>query len=142
MSVSDNAALAQSIYENFNKGDFDGSLAAATEDIEVVLIPFGLTFNGHAGFRDFMGGFKTAFPDLTITLLSQVVTEDRVVNECSWTGTHTGPLASPTGEIPPTGKRVAGAVFCEVWEIRDGKVAVLRNYQDVSTWLRQLGLVT
>jgi hypothetical protein len=70
-----------------------------------------------------------------------VVTEDQVVNECRWRGTHTGPLQSPAGEIPPTGKTVEDAVFCEVWGIKDGQLATLRNYQDVSSWLRQLGLV-
>ncbi len=80
-------------------------------------------------------------PDLTVTITNQVVTDDQVVNECVWRGTHTGPLQSPAGEIPPTGKPVTGGRFCEVWEIQGGQIARLRNYQDVSTWLRQLGLV-
>src|SRR5439155_25479150 len=113
----------------------------ANEDVEVVLIPFGQTFHGREGFRQFMAGFKQAFPDLAVTVTNQVASEDQVVNEFRWRGTHTGPLMSPQGEIPPTGKPVEGAVVCEVLGIRNGKVASLRNYQDVSTWLRQLGLV-
>ena len=89
-----------------------------------------------------MTGFERAFPDLNITVDNQVATDDMVVNECSWTGTHTGPLASPAGDIPPTGKKVSGARFCEVWKIKDGKLKSLTNYQDMATWLRQLGLVS
>lgn len=141
MSAQDNKKMAQQLYEAFNKQDFDSCLAMATDDVEVVLIPFDQTFHGHAGFKEFMGGFKNAFPDLKVTLTNQVTTDDQVVNECSWTGTHTGPLMSPAGEIPPTGKKVEGAQFCEVWGIKNDKLASLHNYQDVSSWLRQLGLV-
>ena len=34
-----------------------------------------------------------------------------------------------------------GARFCEVWTMRGHEIEKLVNYQDVSTWLRQLGLV-
>jgi steroid delta-isomerase-like uncharacterized protein len=90
----------------------------------------------------FMKSFKDAFPDIHITVTNQVASDDQVVNECTWSGTHSGPLASPDGEIPPTGKQVSGAQFCEVWRITDGKIARLVNYQDVATWLRQLGLMS
>lgn len=141
MSAPENAARARKLYDAFNQHDFERCLAQATEDIEVVLIPFGQTFQGHAGFREFMDSFKTAFPDLTVTVTNQVATEDQVVNECTWQGTHTGPLMSPAGEISPTGKTVTGAQFCEVWGLKGGKVASLHNYQDVSSWLRQPSLV-
>lgn len=142
MSAQDNAALARKLYDAFNNQNLDACLALATEDIEVVLVPFGQTFNGKAGFREFMTGFAQAFPDLTITVTNQIATEDQVVSECNWRGTNTGPLMSPQGEIPATGKTVEGAAFCEVWGIKNGQVASLRNYQDVATWLRQLGLVS
>ena len=106
-----------------------------------MLVPYGRTFRSHAGFREFMDSFKTAFPDLTVTVTNQVATDEQVVNECTWQGTHTGPLMSLAGEIPPTGKTVTGAQFCEVWRLKGGKMASLHNYQDVSRWLRQLGLV-
>ncbi|HMR63918.1 MAG TPA: ester cyclase [Anaerolineae bacterium] len=141
MNADDNAAVARRLYEAFNRQDFDRCLALAREDIEVVLTPFDQTFHGHAGFKKFMAIFKTAFPDLTVTVTHQITTADQVVSECHWRGTHTGPLVSPAGEIPATGKTVVKAVFCEVWGLKNGKVANLRNYQDVSSWLRQLGLV-
>jgi hypothetical protein len=62
--------------------------------------------------------------------------------EIRLTGTHTGPLQSPTGEeIPPTNKRVEvkGAVFARLNE--RGEIVEERRYYDVGTMLRQLGLV-
>jgi steroid delta-isomerase-like uncharacterized protein len=141
MAAQDNAALARRLYEAFNRGDLAAAAALATDDIAVDLVPFGLTTQGQEAFRDrFMGGFKRAFPDLTITVVNQVATDDQVVSECTWRGTHAGPLATPSGDIPPTNKAVEGGRFCEVWRIRDGRVASLTNYQDAATWLRQLGL--
>lgn len=139
--AQDNATLARRVYEMFSNDDFDGVLALASEDVEVVFVPAGQTFRGHEGFTQFMKSFKTAFPDIRLTVTNQVATEDHVVTEFIASGTHTGPLLSPAGEIPPTGKRAEWPV-CEVWQTRDGKVISLRNYQDLATMLRQLGIVS
>lgn len=141
MSAKENAALAQKIYQLFSDNRFDEVMPLATEDMEVVLVPFGQTFRGPEGFRNFMMGFKSAFPDITINqVVSQIATDDAVVSEFTARGTHTGPLMTPAGEVPPTGRTVDFTV-CEVWQIRDGKVASLHNYQDAAGLMRQLGLL-
>jgi steroid delta-isomerase-like uncharacterized protein len=141
MGAKENADLAVEIYQLFNTGRLDEAAGYATDDMDIQLLPFGQTFSGPDGFRDFMNGFKGGFPDIKITVVNQVADDDQVVSECRWSGTHDGPLQAPTGEIAPTGQAVSDARFCEVWRIRDGKVASLTNYQDAATWLRQLGLV-
>ena len=58
------------------------------------------------------------------------------------TGTHTGPLETPTGdEVPPTNKRVdlKGGAFVRLNE--RGEIVEERRYYDVGTILRQLGIV-
>lgn len=132
--------LATEIYNRFTNNDFDGVLALATDDWVGVAHHVGMTFNGKEGFLQFMQGFKATFPDCTIILKNQVITPDQVVNEFDWTGTHTGPLMTPSGAVPPTGKMVRSAA-CEVWGIRDGKLASIQNYQDGTTILAQLGLL-
>jgi len=139
MSAQDNKALAQRIYQLFSSNRFDEVLSLTTEDVEVVMIPFGQTHHSRAGFSDFMKGFKDAFPDLQINVTNQVASEDQVVSEFTARGTHTGILMTPAGAVPPTGRTVDFTV-CEVWRLRDGKLAVLRNYQDAASLLRQLGL--
>lgn len=140
MSAHDNAALANRLYGLFNEGRLDEASRLAAAPIVVDVVPFGMTFEGPDGFLQFMQGFKTAFPDLTITVTAQVAGDEHVVSECSWEGTHRGPLETPAGAVPATGKRVTGARFCEVWRMEGGQILRLTNYQDVSSWLRQLGL--
>lgn len=139
MSAQDNMALSKKIYQLFSNNQFDNALALATEDVEIVLTPFGQTFHGHEGFSNFMQGFKGAFPDLQINITHQVATENEVVSEFTARGTQTGPMLTPAGEIPPTGRTV-DFIVCEVWSVKNGKVASIRNYQDAASIMRQLGL--
>lgn len=76
-----------------------------------------------------------------IAVTNQVASGDQVASECRFTGTHTGPLVTPQGEVPPTGRTV-DITICEVWTINNGKLASLRNYQDqdMVSFSRQLGL--
>lgn len=140
MSAQDNAQLARQLYDAFNRKNYDHCLTLVTEDMETVLIPFGQTFHGRKGFSDFMQGFAGAFPDITIQVTNQVVTEDQVVNEFTARGTHTGTLMTPAGAIPPTGRTV-NFTACEVYRIKNGKFVSLRNYQDAASLMRQLGLI-
>ena len=95
MTAQENAALARTVYEAWNNNQFDRCLAAAAEDVEVVLVPFGLTFRGHSGFNEFMQGFRSAFPDMKLSVTNQVTTETHVVTEFTARGTHAGPLVTP-----------------------------------------------
>lgn len=139
MSVEESAALARKIYDLWNARDIDTALDMATDDVDIRLMAFSQTLTGRDGFRQFMERFATAFPDMKKEVTNQVASEDQVVSEFKLRGTHNGPLQTPTGEIPPTGKAVNLSVI-EVIGIRDGKVATLRNYSDTATLMRQLGL--
>jgi steroid delta-isomerase-like uncharacterized protein len=140
MSAQDNAVLARRIYQLFSEDRLEQVLEYVAEDAETVLIPFGQTFHGREGFMQFMQGFKGAFPNIRITVTNQVATEESVVSELRARGTHTGPLLTPAGEIPPTGRTV-DFIVCEVWRIKHGQVASLRNYQDSASIMRQLGVL-
>ena len=139
MSAQENATLARRIYQLFNEDKFDDVLELVSEDVETVLVPFGQTFRGRDGFVQFMQGFKGAFPDLRIAVTNQVATEDNVVNEFTARGTHTGPLQTPAGAIPPTGRTV-DFVVCEVWMMKNGQLTALHNYQDAAAIMRQIGV--
>ena len=137
--ATDPRTLARTIYEHFSNDEFDAVLALADDDVEITFVPTGEHFHGHEGMRQFMMGFKDAFPDVRLDLVDQIVAGDRVVSEFIARGTHTGPLHTPAGDVPPTGRRAEWQV-CEVWQVRDGKLAALHNYQDSATLARQLGL--
>jgi steroid delta-isomerase-like uncharacterized protein len=140
MSAQSNLTFQQEVWNLFSNNQFEAVLERVTDDVEVVFVPAGQTFQGREGFRQFMVGFKSAFPNMKIKITNQIATEDQAVGEFVAVGTHTGPLMTPAGEIPATGKTVELTV-CEVWRIRNGKLASLHNYQDMGTLMRQLGLM-
>ena len=138
MSAQEHAALARRAYQLFSDNQIDDMFELVNADVEVVLVPFGQTFHGRDGFKQFMQAFKGAFPDLRISVTNQIATDDYVVNEFTARGTHNRPLLTPTGAIPATGRTV-DFVVCEVWQVRNGQVASIHNYQDAAAIMRQIG---
>lgn len=134
------AQTAHQIHQRFSENQLDQVLELAADDVEIVLVPTGQTFRGREGFMQFMHGFKAAFPDIAIRHTNVLVSGDHVTVEATWSGTHTGPLMTPAGTVPATGKRVESSRICEVMRFRNGKLVHLTNYQDLTSWLRQLGL--
>ena len=129
MANEDDIALVRSLFERFNAGDLDGAAALATDDFELVDMAAGQTFTGPAGLREWLATFRTALPDATTEIVHVIADGGRVAFEHVGRGTHDGPLATPSGEIPPTG------------EVRDGRLARMTAYYDSATLLRQLGLM-
>jgi predicted ester cyclase len=62
-----------------------------------------------------------------------------VATEHTGRGTHTGPFPTHEGEIPPTGRSVE-VRFGEFFQLRDGKICLMRAYWDSATFFRQLGV--
>ena len=94
------------------------------------------------GIKDVLGvwkGWATAIPDSKAKFHSALVSGNTVVVEVTWRGTHKGPLQMPTGEIPPTGKKIELRA-CQVFEIAGGKAQSMRQYFDMATLLQQLGV--
>ena len=79
------------------------------------------------------------FPDSKATFHDAHVSGNTVILELSWKGTQTGPMVTPDGEVPATGKSIDMRAV-QVQEIQDGKVASTRQYFDMATMMSQLGL--
>ena len=84
-------------------------------------------------------GWAAAFPDSKATFHNAFARGDTVVLEVTWRGTHRGPLETPTGQIAATGKRIEIRA-CMVCKIAGGKAQSMRQYFDMATMLRQLGV--
>ncbi len=84
--------------------------------------------------------FSTAFPRSEQVVDRALEVADSVVVECRWFGTHTGPFATPQGQIPATG-RTARTRLCLVCRVREGQVVSIHGYWDQLEMLRQLGLI-
>jgi steroid delta-isomerase-like uncharacterized protein len=129
--------IVDRVWEAMESNDFDAFEQLA--DPDVVMRYGGMTLNGPAELRAFVEQYKAAFPDLHHELVDYVEAGDTVALELLVRGTHTGPLQTPQGEIPATGRPV---VFesCDYVKVLDGKVASWHVYNDQLAFLVQLGL--
>ncbi len=138
--TSTNEQLTKELHATFSNDQMDRTLELASEDVVIKAHAFGMTFHKKDGFKGFMQSFKTAFPDIVINHKNIVSSGNQVAVEFIAEGTHNGPLQTPAGEIPPTGKRVIFTV-AEFLEWENGKLKSLHNYQDAGSILKQIGLM-
>jgi steroid delta-isomerase-like uncharacterized protein len=133
-----NIKLTQAVHDYFSRNQFDKCVELAAETVQITAYAFGMTFNGREEFRGFMQGFKQAFPDMVIEHNNILGDGSQVAVEFTAKGTHTGPLQTPAGEIPASGKKVALNVI-EVYEWDNGRFTKMANYQDSASLMRQIG---
>ena len=140
MSEQDNVKVAMALFDNLNAHDLDKNHALQSDDVkfEAPGAPGALD---RAQGRAYTQGFITAFPDLHFDIKLTVAQGDHVVVNYVGTGTHTGPLTTPSGgTIPPTGKKAA-VPGSNTLEIKNGKITHSWVYFDMVTLLGQLGLM-
>ena len=135
-----NITLVRVVFDGFNARDPERVAAICADDFVLEDIPAGLTLHGPAGMRLWLQTWLDAAPDAHAALARIFGDGDWVATEHHGTATHTGPLRTPTGEIPATG-RTLDLWFSENFEVRDGKLRRMRVYYDGATVMRQLGLM-
>ena len=121
--------------EAFNQGKYDV--------IEELVAPTFVNHDpatgdtkGPEGTRELIEGYRSAFPDIKITIEEQIAEGDLVATRWTGTGTHKGELMG----IAPTGKgtTVTGVTIDKV---KDGKIVESWNNWDTLGLMRQLGVV-
>jgi predicted ester cyclase len=122
-----------------NAKDIQGVLANQQPDAELV-VGGGLTLRGHEQLKQYTEALWTAFPDGAFSHTGQVLADDAAAAELVFTGTHTGPLATPNGAIPPTGKHVT-LHSASIMRFKDGLIASEHAYTDQVEFMTQLGLM-
>lgn len=70
-----------------------------------------------------------SFPDASFTVHHETASDQTVVQEFTFDGTHSATLATPQRDIPPTTKRLAGRGV-QALDIRDDLVSEVRLYFD------------
>lgn len=140
MILGGNERVIREIYESLAARDFEAASERMTRSVLVLNVATGDVYSGRAGFLEFVRGWATALPDVRFSLVNIGGSGDKLVVEYEMVGTHTGPLLTPGGHVPPTGMEVH-LRFCDVLELSDGMVAHVRSYFDSATLLRQLGVL-
>jgi len=132
--------VSKELFDAFNANDLDRVEELAADDFELVDIAAGETFRGKEGARANAQGWFTAFPDAQVELVNVIAGDGWEAAEAIARGTHTGPLATAEGEIPPTGRSME-LRFCSIAQVSDGKIHKGRDYYDIASIMQQLGLM-
>jgi predicted ester cyclase len=136
-TVQRNKDLVRTLTEQgFNAGDLSAVDEHFTADYQVHAPGVPPLPPGPYAFKRAVGLFRTAMPDIHVTIEDLVGEDDRVFGRFTTRGTHTGPLMG----IPPTGRPVTVYEWvCHRFE--DGKVAESWIGDNVPRILLSIGAV-
>lgn len=136
------AALRQLVerhYELTARGDLEADMELFAPDVETIF-PGAPPQLGREAFRAIQSSFKKAFPDARAAVVSATESGDMIAVEGKYTGTHTGPLAGATGEVPATGRRIELS-YSDFFRVKESRFVYHRVYFDQFDLMGQLGLM-
>jgi heme-degrading monooxygenase HmoA/predicted ester cyclase len=135
----DTRSLIERDVQLWNARDLDAWMAG----IDLLRIgmqaPGGMQMSGREAAETMWNTWQLAFPDNHLETLAIHCDDRGGVHQFRATGTHTGTLRGPAGEIPATGRTVQ-LDGCDVYEFDGGKITNVRLYFDQMDLLSQLGL--
>ncbi|HEY3063307.1 MAG TPA: ester cyclase [Chloroflexota bacterium] len=131
--------LVKQHYVNVSAADFDAEDEIFSADVETI-DPGAGTLHGLQAFKAYEAAFQRAFPDGKLVLKSAIEAGTKVAVEGAYTGTHSGPLTGPRGEIPPT-NRPLNLDFSDLFETDGDRITRHRIYYDQVQFMSQLGLM-
>ena len=131
-------ALFDSVQKIWNNGNLNLVDDVYAQDIVVRTSSFPEDIVGLEGYKNWVRGARTAFPDYHITFDEIIVKGDRIVVRFTSTGTHTGPLSMPFGDLPPTGKKFR-TTGLGIERVQNGKITEILAVFNVLEMLQPLG---
>ncbi len=132
-----NKALLRRVYDGINKGDLSVIDEIVTVDaIEHAATPPGVQGTAAEVFKQMMGMFLTAFPDLHLTAEDMIAEGDSVASRITITGTHKGEFMG----IAPTGKQISFSSM-EIVRFAGGKAVEHWEVSDNMSMMQQLGAI-
>jgi ketosteroid isomerase-like protein len=138
LALMNSSDLVLAMLRDSDAGDLDSFRARLTPDCEWIN-PM-LTASSPDEIVAGIEGYRAAFPDYRHDVTLVFHQGSTVVLEGHWTGTNTGPLVMPDGELAPTGRSVR-VPFAAVAGTRGDRIESVRVYLDPLGFMSQLGLV-
>jgi predicted ester cyclase len=131
-------AQAKQFFIALDSHDLDEAVALLAPSANI-RTPIG-SFIGPEGFREWALMIFRAIPDFSHEIRGIAVESDQALAfELHVTGTMTGPLAMPNGDLPPTG-RSFDILASDFWRFENGPIVEYHAYLDRLDFFRQLGL--
>jgi steroid delta-isomerase-like uncharacterized protein len=126
MSTEENKAIVRRVNDEvWSEGHLDVIDELIADDFVATVVGAPEQIRGPQGFREFVGLYRKAFPDLRITIDEQFAEGETVVTRWTAIGTNEGELMG----MPATGKqattagininRISGGKLVEGWGIFD-----------------------
>ena len=137
IAVTPMVEVLQKYLDAFNRADWGAYKSTLTPD-SVHIEPGGMELHGPDASAEGVKVFKVAFPDLTGEVIRLIPGDLQAAAEIVWRGTHTGPLVTPTGTIPPTGRSIT-VHATKVFEFEDDRIKYSRHYWDMTELLGAIG---
>jgi steroid delta-isomerase-like uncharacterized protein len=131
--------VARVLVDAYNSADWSQLEAVLEPDSVYDEVGSSRRAEGVQAITELFKGWKRAMPDSHGTVTGSFDVGDTAVLEVTWTGTFTGPWATPDGDVEPTGKHQTTRA-CIVSEIEADKIKQSRQYFDSMSLMQQLGL--
>ena len=135
----DTRSLIERENELWNARDREGWLGCYDMHRLDIQAPGGIHLTGREAAESMWSSWQGAFPDNRIVTVAIHADDRGGVFEGRFTGTHTGVLPSPAGDVAPTGRSIDGRC-CGVYEFEEGKISSFHLYFDQIDLLTQLGI--
>lgn len=100
----------------------------------------GAEMRGREPLMQMLAAYRTAFPDLRHDVRHHVESGDTIALELKIVATHTGPMQTPQGTVPATGKKVEWT-SCDYIRVKNGRFVSWHAYYDSVPFLTALGLL-
>jgi predicted ester cyclase len=133
--------IADKITSTINGGDPVAVTKLYTQDAVMIQSNEPEPVRGHAALLKSYQGFFKAFPGVRTEFPTIMFSGDTIIFEGVCHGTFTGPLATPDGDVAPTGKSFKFPVVFLAKISPDGLIAEDRSYFDNLAFMKQLGLI-
>ena len=139
MSQQSIVDIAKSQLIAYNEKNWTAATASLAPTVVYDEVGTNRTISGVGQVLDAWKGWAAAIPDSRATFDAVHVAGNTVILEVTWRGKQSGPLQTPSGQIPATGKSIEIRA-CQLVDVSDGKVQRVRHYFDMATLLAQLGV--
>jgi len=138
MTNQDAAGVAHGWLDAFNSSDWEKAKAHLSSDSVYEEYGTQRHLEGSEAIIQLYQAWKTAMPDVKGKLANTYTSGNKVALELTWEGTHTGPLVTPGGTIPASGKHQETRAAM-VFTFQGDRIKESHQYFDLMTLLRQIG---
>jgi ketosteroid isomerase-like protein len=139
-----NEQIIHRAYAVAERQDINGWVECFTPDGTFTDMSVGITYrgpDGPTGLGKPVEVYAKAFPDMHRELYRFFSAGDVVIVELALQGSHKGPLLTPMGTIPATGKRM-DAPCCDVFRMVNGKIQSFNCYPSGTVIFAQLRVLS